>query len=94
MTLQWITMNPHTKEGIVLAPPVPSFKATKLLDYEKYRQTLEWSALRHLMVEVRDAGGGDMNLNAIYIKACNHYCNKYRVEGIPAEIQPPQESPT
>ncbi len=80
--LQWITMNPHTKEGIVVAPPVPPAEA-------EYEQTLEWAALRHLMGEVRDAGGGDMSLNAAYIRACIHYVDKWE-----AAIEPPQETPT
>lgn len=96
--LQWITMNPETKEGIVVAPLVPSFEASKLLDHEKYKQTLEWAALRHLMGEIRESGGGDMNLNAIYIQACEHYCDEWiededEVTGI-TEIQPPQGTTT
>lgn len=84
MTLQWITMNPETKEGLVLAPPVPSLEASKLLDHEKYKQTLEWAALRHLMGEIRESGGGDMNLNTIYIQACEHYCDKWRTDPQPS----------
>lgn len=85
--LQWITMNPETKEGLVVAPAVPPATAS-------YEQTLEWSAVRHLMKEVRDAGGGDMNLNAIYIRACEHYCDNWaedkdEVSGI-TDIDPPQ----
>ena len=93
MTLQWITMNPHTKEGLVLAPPVPSFKTGKLLDHEEYQQTLEWTMLRHLMGEIKESGGGDMNLNAIYIKACEHYCVKWHEE-LPAGAEPPPDGPT
>jgi hypothetical protein len=85
--LQWITMNPDTKEGVVIAPSVPPADAG-------YWQTLEWAALRHLMLEVRESGGGDMNLNTIYIKACVEYCTKW-VEGTEAvELESPPDSPT
>ena len=75
MTLQWITLNPHTKEGIVIAPPVPPGGEEFIYD-----QALEWGALRRLMVEVRDAGGGDKELNSVYIKCCVSYCNKWVVK--------------
>ena len=82
MTLQWITMNPHTKEGLVLSPPMP-LVGTEFL----YLQILEWAALRHLMIEVKESGGGDMNLNTIYIKACEMYCDKWAEDEINENLE-------
>jgi hypothetical protein len=86
MTLQWITMNPETKEGVVLAPPVPPAEA-------KYEQALEWAALRHLMLEIREAGGGDTSLNEIYIRACQHYIDKWKAvtEPVAQHINEPDD---
>ncbi len=84
--IEWITLNPHTKEGIVVAPPVPAGGEGFIYD-----QALEWGALRRLMVEVRDAGGGDKDLNSVYIKCCESYCNKWLVKEPEAAPEPPPE---
>lgn len=81
MSTQWITINPATKEGVVIAPLVPGAGS-------KYKQVLEWSALRQLCREVFQSGAGDLDLNAIYIEACEKYCKKWDCTRAPRQLDP------
>ena len=75
--MQWITINPELAEGTVIIPPMPKVEPGAV---GLYQQILEWSGLLQLRDEVRRAGGGDLALNAIYIKACETYCLTWKCE--------------